>query len=160
MPRKFKTAQSVWIISARTSGQPSDLTRGRAKCCEQNNNGSTGAACCPTSNSLHSQIHGQLHIHATVRVAVVVLGWNLVLPGSGVCTDRRISAVETPPASQQLRLPLQHSCRVDFYHRWAVTAREVWGCCLGSNSRWDNGPACSQYNSAEKLCVNAGENAV
>ena len=56
-------------------------------------------------------------------------------------------------------LLLHHTRRTDFYHRWAVTTRGVWGCCLGSNARWSNGAACSQYNSAETLCRNAGENA-
>ena len=154
MPRKFKTAQSVWIISARTSGQPSDLTRGRAKCCEQNNNGSTGAACCPTSNSLHSQIHGQLHIRPTVCVPVVGLGCNQTIFTLSTLgrENGRIQQLSTPSPI------LHYSRRVDFYHRWAVTTRGVWGCCLGSNARWSNGAACSQYNSAETLCQNAGEN--
>lgn len=36
---------------------------------------------------------------------------------------------------------------------WGTVRRGVWGCCLGSEARWTQGPYCDRFSSHESACV-------
>lgn len=54
----------------------------------------------------------------------------------------------SPPPFPHLPTP-----RMQYLSDWGTVRRGVWGCCLGSEARWTQGPYCDRFSSHESACV-------
>lgn len=75
-------------------------------------------------------------------------------PSGDLCksTPKCIYDNATNTCSPEFKANLTYSEKMAYLNSWGTTRKSVWGCCLGSEARYDAGVYCTQLGSHEEEC--------